>query len=77
MTNATGYGYFHGTACYWSETRSRIKHHHHRSRVNDRCQWGTSQSPSPLMPMARTEAESYEGFFDLSGDPYGSLNAYC
>jgi hypothetical protein len=77
MTNATGYGYFHGTACFWSATKSLIKHHHCRAKINDRLQWGTSQSPSPLRPMARTEAESYEGFFDLSANPYGSPNAYC
>jgi hypothetical protein len=63
MTATTGYGYFHGTACYWSKTRSRIKHHHRRARINDRYQWGTSQSPSQLQPMTRAEAEKYEGFF--------------
>ena len=61
-----GWSYWHGTSTFWSSTRSRIKHDHFLARRDDRRQWGTSQSPGPLVEMSREEAEKYEGFFDIS-----------
>ena len=61
-----GYAYWHGATLFWSETRGFIKHHNYKARLNDRYQWGTSQTPGPLVQMTREEAEGWEGFWDIS-----------
>lgn len=61
-----GFAYWHGTALVWSWTKSRIKHAHYCACVNDRFQWGTSQSPGPLVPMSKEDAQKWAGFFDIS-----------
>ena len=79
MTDELGFAYFHGTACLWSPTRGLIKHARCEAMRDARRQWGTSQYPSPIKPMLRSQAELYQGFFEISAPApayhYGQNNS--
>jgi hypothetical protein len=58
LAEPTGYAYWHGASLFYFPTKGVAKHSLAMARRQDRLQWGTSQSPSRLISMGRSEAES-------------------